>query len=422
MKKFLPYIVILIILVGIFSPLIKVEAQISPNVSIPGQTTAATQKLTVQDNDGSAFKEQIDGGCGLNPFTWSFDGCILKFVYYTYFQIPTFILWLSALIFNVLIRIGLDSTMTSSSGFISAAWAVVRDLSNIFFILVLLYVAIQTILGLGHETKKMIVKVIIMALLINFSMFFTKVVIDTSNILALVFYNRLDVTAGRQYIPSTPNKEKDISGEMYKAFRATDLLTPEYLKKVQNETSGQTLLPLALKLGLIGISGTIMLFAAYAFFVSGFMFLGRLIELWVLIIFSPFAFMSSAIPKLAGVEYIGWEDWSKRLISTTFMAPIFMLFMYLIFLLLRANPFENFFDKNTGFVATILGVLIPSLLIIALLLKATKYAEKGGGAFGEIVMKGAKFAGGLAVTAAAAAASGGTALAARVVIGGAGGA
>ena len=168
-KRVIPCLLILIILVGLFTPMVQVHA-------------AAT--------DPAAFKNAIDGGCA-GLWDWSFDGCLLKLAYYFGFVIPSFALWLSAQFFNSIISFAVHDTVTSSAAFISIAWGIVRDLSNIFFILALLYIAIQTILGMGHETKKMIVHVIIMALLINFSMFFTKVVIDSSNVLALIFYNKI---------------------------------------------------------------------------------------------------------------------------------------------------------------------------------------------------------------------------------------
>ncbi len=414
MKKFLPYILILIILVGLFSPLAHVYAQAAPN----------------------DFQNAIDSGCG-KLFTSSVNGCYLKIVYYIFFLIPTVALWLSAQLFNALISIGLSSSLIASSNFVPVAWAVVRDFSNIFFILILLYVAIQTILGLGHETKKVIVHVVIMALLINFSLFFTKIVIDTSNIIALVFYNKLDAQTyngvgnpTRFSESSTPNNEPDISGALYKNFNATTLVDRDFLEKLKtipiagsNDTGGlglggvvlsavgpgilnlgriftapQPQLPVTLTVGMILISGAIMLYAAWTFFVAGISFLGRLIELWVLIIFSPFAFMSWSAPELFHeVEYIRWDDWFKKLIATSFMAPIFMFFMYLIFMLLKANIFGDFVKTGDGIMATILRIIIPALIILALLKKATHFAEKGGGEFGALVMKGIKTVAGGAV-------------------------
>jgi len=52
------------------------------------------------------------------------------------------------------------------------ALPVVRDFVNIFFIFVLLYIAFATILSLhGFKTKEMIINVIIIGLLMNFSLF-----------------------------------------------------------------------------------------------------------------------------------------------------------------------------------------------------------------------------------------------------------
>ena len=447
----IPYCLIFIILVGLFSPMMaRVNAAEDPPGTcrnIPGGrgATRTTTKVecenlptdtppglggqwTATASADNAFQAEIDEGCE-GYLGWSFKGCLLKFFYYTIFQLPSLILWLSAQFFDVMVNLGINSTVTRDSGFIPAAWAVVRDLSNIFFILILLYIAIQTILGLGgSEVKKMIARVIIIALLINFSMFFTKIVIDSSNVLALIFYNRLDVTeGGKKPIPkdAATGDAKNISAAMWKTFDATRLInsdTIELMKstKFGDKTIKEEGLPFALSMGVMVIAGLIMLFAAYAFFVAGLMFIGRLIELWVLIIFSPFAFMSWTVPKFASIEYLGWDAWFKRLISTAFMAPIFMFFIYLIFMLLphiykHDSASKPFFSSGgpTTLLGTILGILIPALIIMYMLLKAVDFAKKGGGKFGEIALTAAKVAGGVALGVA----TGGAALALRGTVG-----
>ena len=76
--------------------------------------------------------------------------------------------------------------------FVEKGWGAVRDVANIFFILMLLYVAIKTVLSLNvTDNKRLVGVIIIVALLINFSLFTTKVVIDASNILAKIFYNNI---------------------------------------------------------------------------------------------------------------------------------------------------------------------------------------------------------------------------------------
>jgi len=70
--------------------------------------------------------------------------------------------------------------------------------------------------------------------------------------------------------------------------------------------------------------------------------------------------------------------------------------MYLIFLLLDKKLFSNLVTVKESWIQTILGVMIPGMLILILLLKATEFAKKGSGAIGEMVMKGAKMVGGVA--------------------------
>ncbi len=400
------------------------EALLEVGISSFNPVTGQTQ-TPVPPANISEFQKTIDGGCA-GIWNSSFNGCFLKFLYYVIFAIPSGLLIIAAYFFNILISLVIQSSMYDH-GFIDKAWVVVRDLSNIFFILILLYVAIKTVLNMGgHETKSMITSVIIMAVLINFSLFFTKIVIDSSNILALIFYNRLEVTYEKDGKPITRpydgvGAEKDIAGSMYKAFDATNLLTQDFLdqlstQQIKKPGPGGTVqaetvkgLPFIPTLVMIIVSGGIMIVAAYALFTSGIFFIGRIIELWLLMIFSPFAFMSFAVPKLAHTEY-GWDKWGEKLLSTAFMAPIFMFFMYLIFLLLGAGIFDGFLKPGPdaiggGFVSSLLGgamgkilnILLPALMIMGMLLKAKDMAKQGGGQFGEMVMSAAKVTGALAV-------------------------
>lgn len=393
-----------------------------------------------------------------NCYIYNVDDCLVVVFYFLFYVIPSFLLNLVANFFNVIIALALSSAMFGEK-FIASSWEIVRDLSNIFFILVLLYVAIKLILGLGgHDTKKMIVQVIIMALLINFSMFFTKIIIDSSNILALVFYNKINVETKldgekRLYAPVLSSalgvQEKDVSGGLVSQFDPTKFLTEEFFQKVRERpaviptigSSGSALgaatyigsgaligsfvpvigtgigaviggvayglsflgspeVPPGLMIGIILTAGLIMIFATYAFFMAAVSFLGRLIELWVLIIFSPFAFMSSTIPLLGHIEYIGWDSWLKRLLKVSFMAPIFMFFMYLIFKIIENPIWEELTvrkPEEQGMVEAMILVLLPALIILTLLLKATKYAKEASGEVGGMILKGASLATGLLV-------------------------
>src|SRR4051812_36096268 len=125
MKKILPYIFILIILAGLFSPIVEVKAsQANPNepcvVQYFGSPTPVVTNAPCKDASGTAqttatpaaevaaaaaenpspstndpFKDEINNGCSYKPTSW-FSGCLLLVIYYTYFQLPSLILWMVA--------------------------------------------------------------------------------------------------------------------------------------------------------------------------------------------------------------------------------------------------------------------------------------------------------------------------------------
>src|SRR3990167_1991429 len=232
-------------------------------------------------------------------------GCIQWFVYVFFVTIPSVLLAVVAKFFDFMAALTLSSNMYSA-GFVEQIWRIVRDFANIFFILVLLYAAFQLILGLAGSSnaKKVIANVIIIALVVNFSLFFTKIVIDSSNILALIFYNKITVT-GSSYVPidtsATSVEQKDIAGSLVSAFNINTFFSQELFSKIDsgNQQFGvgsginnYTLLSMML------IYGIIIGALTYAFFIAGFAFFGRMVTLILLLIVSPFAFVSYAVPKL----------------------------------------------------------------------------------------------------------------------------
>src|SRR3972149_11633388 len=133
--------------------------------------------------------------------------------------------------------------------------------------MVLLYAAIKTILGTGSDTKNLIVKIIVVAILINFSLFFTKVVIDASNVLAIAFYDAI-----------VPGAFDDI--------------------------------------GVINL-----LIAAFIFFAVALMFIIRYVILILVLILSPLAFIAFVLPQLEKYK----AQWIDALVGQAFFAPIYFM-------------------------------------------------------------------------------------------------
>ena len=70
---------------------------------------------------------------------------------------------------------------------VNAAWGGFRDIANIVMISMFVFVAFNIILGLTtYGTKKFVVTILIVSVLINFSLFFTKAAVDVSNVLAIL--------------------------------------------------------------------------------------------------------------------------------------------------------------------------------------------------------------------------------------------
>lgn len=210
----------------------------------------------------------------------------------------------------------LSSLMTDGGG-IYVAWTTFRDLANMFFIFIILYIAIGTILGLnGGSTKKLLVHVIIIALLLNFSLFFTKVIIDASNILTLGFHDAI----------ITNNATDGLSG----AF-----MQPLGLGKLYDVVGAQELL-LAQEgyLGMIflGLFGIILFCTtAFVFLMASLMLIMRYVILVFLMVVSPLAFLAMALPS--GGRSKKWWD---ALISQALFAPVFMALLWTALILLQA--------------------------------------------------------------------------------------
>src|SRR3989338_7431568 len=76
-------------------------------------------------------------------------------------------------------------------------WRVTRDVANMFFVFFLLWIAIATIFGFEqYGIKQLLPKLIVTALLINFSLPIAQVVINTSSSLAGVFKQGFDAQGG----------------------------------------------------------------------------------------------------------------------------------------------------------------------------------------------------------------------------------
>ncbi len=374
-----------------------------PTINNSRANTTAQQTTGDENN----FEKKI-AACDTFWFT---PNCLfVKISYFVLVVAPSFLMVFVAKFFNFVTALTLSSDIYRAP-FIAKIWTVVRDFSNIMFILMLLYAAIQIILNLGHGGGKQIVaSVIMVALLVNFSLFFTRIVIDASNITALIFYNKIDTSA-------TPNiavgavGEKDMAGALVSRFNPNYLFGGTFFEDIQTDPDIQRNgISTFLKLGIMLIYGIIAYALVYAFLMGALSMFGRMLNLMMLLIISPFAFVTRAIPSLGHMDSVGFDSWLKNLIKTSFMATIFIFIIYITSEILASNPFSVSQTSNLSVTGRLVVLFMPAVLIIILLLKGVKYAKSASGQFTDMVMKGAGLAGGAVL--------GGTAILGTGLIGG----
>lgn len=353
---------------------------------VAAQKTATTQPAPT-DPLGAINDDKNLEGISCNPLTLNFKGCIPLTVYYLIYKPTSYLMIGAGYIFDKTIALSIDKNFVDQQ-FVVDSWKIIRDFSNMLFIFILLYTGISTMLGMGNW-RKTVIQVIIIALLINFSLFFTKVIIDAGNILATGIYSSINTGAS-------------FSGSLAGKFQPQVFLN----------AAGTIADPMNSVIVFI-IAAIVNIFAAWVFFKAALLFIGRLLAFWLLMIVSPFAFISTTFPK--GDKF---QDWIHLLTAQAFVAPVFLFLLYIIMQVISAgNGVLSSLGGSSGsswFDKLIAPILIAVLIILALQ-RSLKFAE---GMAGELGNLGAKI-GGAVMGVAGGVALGGAGLLGRKVIGGA---
>ncbi len=381
---------------------------------------------TLPQNAGNAsIEEGLKGGCKI--WDSSVSICFLSIIYDYVLGVSFMIVGLVANLFDFFLGYTLNSDAYRSD-FIIKGWGVIRDISNVAFIFTLLYLAIRHILGMS--AKKYIPTLVIVALLLNFSLFFTRVVIDGGNILARAFYNSMVIEGSPNADPNIKNISVAIVAKinpqqlLNEAMFAQELTTGDYSTANGGViTSSTTTQPYVAKnlSDNVGYYATIFILLAAVNFILAWVFfsvmllmVGRTVGLWFAMIFSPIAFITLAVPGSAGlVKQLSFDSWKDTVLKLSFLAPIFIFFLYLIITFLTIIFSTPVPMENRDTFMKLMAVFIPFAFVITLLFiakkTATDMAGEIGGTIKNIVGKAAGILGGAAL--------GATAFAGRATIG-----
>ncbi|MFA6386650.1 MAG: hypothetical protein WCW04_02695 [Candidatus Paceibacterota bacterium] len=355
-------------------------------------------------------------GCGVTGNN-TIMGCVVQGFYYILFVPTSYLFALAGTAFDYTFAYSVQDT-SYKSAFVVQGWGLIRDLCNMFFIFIMLYVAIGTTLSLhSMKTKETIVNVVIIGLFINFSLFATQLIIDASNITARVFYNSNAITITEKdangVTNATPGLKVGEGGIIPLSAALVNKVNPQNLifsadkiNSIQNNT-GSTISEDTSSKGL-GIGQFILIIImASAVNIVGFtvfltialLFIARVIGLWLAMILSPLAFFTYILPEMAGTKMIGWKNWWPDTLKMAFLAPVFIFFMYIILKFLQADLISDIASKSLSGdgLGYFVAILVPFAFIMILMIKAKKIAVDMSGEFGEMATKAGSALGGMAL-------------------------
>lgn len=203
---------------------------------------------------------------------------------------------------------------------INETWKIMRNFSNMFFIVILIVMAFATIFNITkYDARTLFPKFLIAAILINFSLVIGGLIIDGSQILSNTFL----VSIG------------DMSNRLGESLNPTNLLpvTSSQLATLTGSSPGvgQTALKAGIQLVFSVILAFTFLFSLLTAFIFTFI---RIPILWALLIVSPLAWILSILPAMQKT----YKKWWSLFIGWNLFLPIFLFFLY----------FSLYFLQNQG--------------------------------------------------------------------------
>lgn len=307
-------------------------------------------------------------------------GRVFEFITWISFYVSGLIASLGGQFLDYAIRFALDSNNFKLGG-IQVGWQILRDIANMMFIFILLYVGIMTILkGSSFGTKRIISNLILVGLFLNFSLFFTGFVIDVGNVSAGLVYNSMtpNVTDVKTGIVTRTG----LGGRLTEGLKLSHILDQNDAEKLSH-----------MKKGIMYLFNSIfLLIAGFVFFAGAFLFIIRHVALILILILSAPALASLILPQTKKL----WNKWFGTLISNTFVAPIYLLMIAIVLAIINTSGTDSLFtatetlgnnmlgdsatlpDTESGFLG-LSGIMLNYIILIGLLIAALTVSKEIAG-------------------------------------------
>ena len=335
---------------------------------------AAQQKAQAQGllNTSQNSLSKAANACSLVDMS-KWGNCVAIAVATVAFALASFAGWLLGFVgalFNWIVVISVfrfGDYFGNSTGLLTA-WGILRDIGNILLLFGFIFMGIIMILDLHTvDTRKAIPQLIIVAVLLNFSLFAAEAVIDVANVLSASLYNQAGIV------------NQGISALILNDTGLNNIFTTTSggLAGVASSISDNAINQMVLWLGItMFIVVTLVVLLAAAIMLSI-----RAIVLLFIMVLSPLGLAAMVIPPLAGLG----KQWRDMLISQSFFAPIFLLLLLVSLKIMEAVKISisgsatgTLYDAINQPNANLGGIVIVFVLITGFMIAALMSAKKMG--------------------------------------------
>lgn len=250
---------------------------------------------------------------------------------------------------------------------INALWGIVRDIFNLTFIFGLIFIGFKMILDAGDShARHTLVSLIGAALLVNFSLFITKFIVDFSDLAAYKIYEAF---------------KSSTAGGVSISLAFANLMG---MSSLFNDGALATAGPGNSIIYLLG-SLLVLLVLAYVYLAGAILIAIRFVVLTIYLVFSPVMFLGWVFPSMHGRS----EEYWKGFLGQAFFAPAFLFMLYLSYRVMSTytNNIQRYiFDGNGGYFAKPhfyqADSLIPFFILTVTFLIASMVVAKSMGAVG----------------------------------------
>ncbi|MEK7102709.1 MAG: hypothetical protein AAB912_03710, partial [Patescibacteria group bacterium] len=218
-------------------------------------------------------------------------------------QIASLFVGIMAFFVSLLLKVAAYSDFINMPG-VLVGWTLVRDIANMFFVVILLLIAFGTILGLDqYHYKKLLPRFVGAALLINFSRLITGLIIDAAQVIMMTFVNAISQVGGGNFIQAFQINEQ---WKVAHGGAATGGLE-------QIITALLVMVLIFVAAVLIGMFALLLVL--------------RMVTLWVLIVLSPLAALLYTVPAGDFKKY--YDEWWGKFKANVFLGPVVAFFLWL---------------------------------------------------------------------------------------------